>query len=82
MISIDYILLCIINLVAVVWVIYHVSRNEEKNNKSTDNSDTSSNDDGGISFDLDPPQLDLPPGVTLPIDSPDVEKEKDQIVEI
>lgn len=43
------------------WIIYKVIREVQKDNDDSDDSD-----DGGIV--LDEPELDLPPGVTLPVE--------------
>jgi len=54
----DYLLIVLLNIVVVLKVLLHI-KNIDKGNNDDDN-------DGGIL--PKSPQLDLPPGVTLPID--------------
>lgn len=74
---VDYVLLSLICAMMTIWVIYKVSQNQSDGD--FDNSDDSDND-GGIPFDLDPPILDLPPGVILPQDDPHLTIEKEELI--
>jgi len=40
------------------------------------NKSNQSNNDGGLPIEFDFPELDLPPGVTLPVDGPRIRKEE------
>lgn len=60
----DYLFIVIINILVVVKVLMYVKNTEENNNDD---------DDGGII--INSPTLDLPPGVSLPIDRKRKEKE-------
>ncbi len=78
MFSLDYIILCLINAIAVVWVIYRVAKDDKQD--STPPPDSSDND-GGISLDdFDPPVLDLPPGVILPQDDQPSKEKREEIL--
>ena len=59
----DYLLIVLINIVMVVKVLIYI--------KNTDQNNNNDDDDGGVLPTT--PKLDLPPGVTLPINRRDKE---------
>ncbi|MEO0332511.1 MAG: hypothetical protein AAF223_12645 [Bacteroidota bacterium] len=59
--TLDYIILFFLFLLALTLVLLKIVRNERSNR---------SNNDGGLPLEWDEPELDLPPGVILPIDGP------------
>jgi hypothetical protein len=62
------ILLCSLTYTILLWFIFWKKRNNRKGGSSDD-------DDGGIPV-WNTPDLDLPPGVTLPGDGPTVKREE------
>nr|WKN34737.1 hypothetical protein K4G66_20390 [Tunicatimonas sp. TK19036] len=68
--TLDYIILFFLFLLALTLVLLKIIRDERSN---------SSNNDGGLPFEWDVPELDLPPGVILPIDGP--VRERDEVEE-
>ncbi|MGB3849202.1 MAG: hypothetical protein WA958_04495 [Tunicatimonas sp.] len=65
--TIDYIILFFLFLLALTLVLLKIIKDERSSN---------SNNDGGLAFELELPDLDLPPGVSLPIDGPTPKKDK------
>ena len=65
--TIDYIILFFLFLLALTLVLLKIIKDERSSN---------SNNDGGLPFELELPDLDLPPGVTLPIDGPTPKKDE------
>lgn len=63
--TIDYIIACLVLALGTILVIMNALTNRKPN---------SSNNDGGLPIEFDFPELDLPPGVTLPLGGPKVEK--------
>lgn len=61
--SLTYVLLIIIFIADIVWVVFHFMRIFNKQSGDED-------DDGGILENTDP-ELDLPPGITLPAGGPE-----------
>ena len=59
--SLDYIILFFLFLLALTLVLLKIIKDERSGN---------SNNGGGLPLDFDIPDLDLPPGVCLPIDGP------------
>lgn len=64
MFSPDYVALLVLHTIAVVWIIYKIAIEEKASPKKSDDSDN----EGGVPEDFDFPDLDLPPGVSLPSD--------------
>jgi hypothetical protein len=69
--AIDYILAALVLAVGLLLFFLRLI-NDQKPNQS--------NNDGGLPIEFDFPELDLPPGVTLPMDGPTREKEKDKVL--
>jgi hypothetical protein len=67
---IDYIVACCVLAVGLVLILVKVV--------SDQNRPSQSNNDGGLPIEFDIPELDLPPGVTLPVGGPEVNK-KDKV---
>jgi len=65
--TLDYIILFFLFLLALTLVLLKIIRDERSNR---------SNNDGGLPFEWDEPELDLPPGVILPIDGPVRERDE------
>lgn len=68
---IDVIVLCILSAVSVLAVYVKVIRDQHSGK---------SGNDGGLAQEIDFPELDLPPGVTLPIDGPRAKKDDKVLV--
>ena len=68
--TLDYIILFFLFLLALTLVLLKIIRDERQGR---------SNNDGGLPFEWDEPELDLPPGVVLPIGGP-VRKPDDEPV--
>lgn len=67
--AIDYFILGFLLTIAII--VFFLKMMEDRRSNS-------SNNDGGLPVEIDLPELDLPPGVTLPVDGPSrpvVEKE-------
>lgn len=69
--TIDYIILFFLFLLALTLVLLKIIKDERSSN---------SNNDGGLPFELDLPDLDLPPGVCLPTDGPTYKKDDPVLV--
>lgn len=69
--TLDYIILFFLFLLALTLVLLKIIRDERSN---------SSNNDGGLPLEWDFPELDLPPGVTLPMDGPVKKRDLDDPV--
>lgn len=67
----DYIILFFLFLLALTLVLLKIIKDERSRN---------SNNDGGLPFELELPDLDLPPGVCLPIDGPAKKKDDPVLV--
>lgn len=66
---IDYIVACFVLAIGIVLIMLKVV--------SDHRSSSQSNNDGGLPIEFDIPELDLPPGVTLPVGGPEIgEREK------
>lgn len=66
---IDYIVACLVLAIGLLLILVRVM-NDHK-------SSSQSNNDGGLPIEFDIPELDLPPGVTLPVGGPELtDKEK------
>lgn len=61
--AIDYFILGFLFVIAVI--VFLLKAVEEKRSDS-------SNNDGGLPVEIDFPELDLPPGVSLPVDGPSI----------
>lgn len=68
---IDVIILCFLSAISVLAVYMKVVKDQHSGK---------SGNDGGLAEEIDFPELDLPPGVTLPIDGPSVRKEEDVLI--
>jgi hypothetical protein len=77
--SFNYILLCLLCGASVVWIVVKIIREETVRIYRNQNRSDSDND-GGIGEEDILPDLDLPPGVTLPIDGPTVRIEEEEEV--
>ena len=69
--TIDYIILFFLFLLALTLVLLKIIKDERSSN---------SNNDGGLPFEFEIPDLDLPPGVCLPIDGPTRKKDDPVLV--
>lgn len=72
--AIDYFILGFLFIIAIIVFFLKVMEGKRSN---------SSNNDGGLPIEIDFPELDLPPGVTLPVDGPSIpvyEKEDSMLV--
>ena len=67
---IDYIIACFILSVGLILILMKVLNDQKRPSQS--------NNDGGLPIEFDIPELDLPPGVTLPIGGPEV-SERDKV---
>lgn len=66
---IDYIVACFVLAIGLVLIMVKVISDQK--------SSSQSNNDGGLPIEFDIPELDLPPGVTLPLGGPELtDKEK------
>ncbi|WPP50114.1 hypothetical protein [Catalinimonas niigatensis] len=63
----DYIIACLVLALGTLLVLINALKNQKSN---------PSNNDGGLPVEFDFPELDLPPGVTLPISGPVKERDK------
>ncbi|MDX1628393.1 MAG: hypothetical protein R3345_06820 [Fulvivirga sp.] len=63
-----YALVLTVNLFALIFLIFKTKKSDKDQNKKSGDDD-----EGGIEF-MEEPELDLPPGVVLPVDSPVKEK--------
>lgn len=63
--TIDYIIACFVMALGTMLVIINALKSRKPN---------SSNNDGGLPIEFDFPELDLPPGVTLPVSGPKVDE--------
>ncbi|MDF9798478.1 hypothetical protein OKW21_003741 [Catalinimonas alkaloidigena] len=63
--AIDFIIASFVLAFGTVLVIINALKNRQSNQ---------SNNDGGLPIEFDFPELDLPPGVTLPVNGPSVEE--------
>jgi hypothetical protein len=68
---IDVIILCFLSAISVLAVYIKVIRDQHSGK---------SGNDGGLAEEIDFPELDLPPGVTLPIDGPRVKRDEEILV--
>lgn len=68
---IDVIILCVLSAISVLAVYIKVVRDQHPGK---------SGNDGGLAEEIDSPELDLPPGVTLPIDGPRVKRDEEVLV--
>ncbi len=68
---IDVIILCALSAVSVLAVYIKVIRDQHSGK---------SGNDGGLAEEVDFPKLDLPPGVTLPIDGPSVRRDEEVLI--
>jgi hypothetical protein len=59
---IDYIIAFFVLSIGIVLIMLKLVSDHKKSNQS--------NNDGGLPIEFDIPELDLPPGVTLPVDGP------------
>lgn len=77
--SLHYIIVCLVCGASIVWVLIKVVRDEYiwiyKNQNRSD-----SDNDGGVGEEDNLPDLDLPPGVSLPIDGPRMKIEEEDEV--
>lgn len=71
--SLTYLIIFILFLADAAWVIFHILRNRGNDHRDSD-------DDGGVYEDFEP-FLDLPPGVSLPVDGPEPQPSKFQETE-
>ncbi|MEM8966273.1 MAG: hypothetical protein AAGE93_07635 [Bacteroidota bacterium] len=69
--TLDYIILFFLFLLALTLVLLKIVRNEQSNR---------SNNDGGLPLEWDEPELDLPPGIILPIDGPVQKPDEDPVL--
>lgn len=67
---IDYIVACFVLAIGLVLILLKVVSDQKRSNQS--------NNDGGLPIEFDIPELDLPPGVTLPIGGPETSR-KDRV---
>jgi len=67
---IDYIVACFVLAIGLVLILVKVVSDQKRSNQS--------NNDGGLPIEFDIPELDLPPGVTLPIGGPETNR-KDRV---
>ncbi|MFP4090033.1 MAG: hypothetical protein ACLFUB_08625 [Cyclobacteriaceae bacterium] len=65
--AIDYIIAALVLTLGLVLFFIRIISDQRPNK---------SNNDGGLPVEFDFPELDLPPGVTLPVDSPSRKKDK------
>jgi len=66
---IDYIVACFVLAIALVLIVIKVLDDQKNPNQS--------NNEGGLPIEFDIPELDLPPGVTLPVGGPElIDKEE------
>ena len=64
---IDYIVACFVLAIGLVLIVLRFLSDQKASNQS--------NNDGGLPIEFDIPELDLPPGVTLPTGGPEVKEE-------
>jgi hypothetical protein len=69
--TIDYIIACLVLGLGTMLVIINALKNRRSN---------PSNNDGGLPIEFDIPELDLPPGVTLPVGGPKVDEREEVLV--
>ena len=68
---IDIFILCLLSAISVLAVYMKIIRDQHSGK---------SGNDGGLAEEIDFPELDLPPGVTLPIGGPRVRQEEEVLV--